>query len=118
MADGRQDILEFAALRPGVMDVVRHDHRQAQLVAERNRLGHEPVVVRQAVMRQLEMEGPTEPLRVGPRGGPRPLPIADPQPPRNLAITAAGQADDALRMSREQLLAEARHRLRPREIRP
>jgi hypothetical protein len=74
-------------------------------------------------MRQLELEaggGPTatEPLGIGAGGGPRPVPIADPQPAGDLALATTRQGDDSLVMGGEQLLAEARHRLRPVEVRP
>ena len=119
MADRRQHVLELAALRPGVVDVVRHDDRQPELVGEGRRLGHEPVVVRQEVVRELEIEAaPGNRAGECRRGRPGALPIADPQPPGDLALATARQRDEALGVLGEQLVAEARHGLRPGEVRP
>ena len=61
MADRGQHVLELAALGPGVVDVVRHDDRQPELLGQARRLRHEPVVVVQQVMRELEMEAVAAP---------------------------------------------------------
>ena len=119
VADRGQDVLEFAAFRSGVVDVVRHDDRQGQLSGECHRFRHEPVVVRQAVMRQLEVEAILPvPFGQDRRRRPRALPIAGPQPAGDLALPTAGQRDQALGVLRQQGLFEPGHRLRPGEIRP
>ena len=122
VADGGQDVLELAALGQGVVDVVRHDDRQIQLAGQRHGLGHEPVVVGQVVVRQLEVEavagGPAVALRQDPCGGPRPVPIADPQPPRDLAVATARQGHEPVRVLGEQRVIEPGHGLRPGEVGP
>ena len=45
VADGGQDVGQFAVLGSGVMDVVGHHDRQAQLPGQHGGLGDEPVVV-------------------------------------------------------------------------
>jgi hypothetical protein len=47
-----------------------------------------------------------------------PVPIARPEPPGDLAVTAAGQGDDPLGVLGEECLAEPRHALRPGHVRP
>ena len=76
-------------------------------------------------MRQLDEEAarrravaPSEDPYVAFRGSPRTGPIADPQAPRDLTVTAAGQGDDAVVIRLEQLVTETRHGLGPREVRP
>jgi hypothetical protein len=49
---------------------------------------------------------------------PRPLSIPRPQPSGNLALAAARECHQAFRVLGQKRVAEARHRLRPREIRP
>ena len=70
---------------------------------ERRRLRHEPVVVGQEVVRELDEEAARggivaapEQRRVALRDRPRPRPIADPQPPRDLPVATARQRDEAL----------------------
>ncbi|HYL41094.1 MAG TPA: PHP domain-containing protein [Candidatus Binatus sp.] len=48
--DRGQDVAELSILGPGVVDVVRDDRGQAQLVGERGGLGDEPVIVRPQVV--------------------------------------------------------------------
>ena len=59
-----------------------------------------------------------EQRRVSLRHRPRSLPVAGPQPSRQLALAAAGQRDQPLRVLRQQRLGEPRDGLRPREVRP
>ncbi len=56
MADRAEHVLELVALGPGVMDVVRDDAGQAELVGQARRLGHEPVVLGQEMVLELEDE--------------------------------------------------------------
>ena len=56
MRDGRQDVAELAILGSGVVDVVRGDDRQSEIGGDRRGLCHEPVIVGQEVMRELEEE--------------------------------------------------------------
>ena len=125
VADRGQDVGQLAVLGPGVVDVVGDDDRQAELVGQRRRLGHEPVVVGQQVVRQLDEEAaaagpvaaPEEP-RVALRDGPGAGPIADPQAAGDLPVAAAGQGDEPLGVLGQERLAEARHALRPGHVRP
>ncbi len=125
MPDRGQHVSELAALGPVVVDVVGHHHRQPQLAGQVRRLRDEPVVVGQQVVRQLEHEpaghrriAPTEQVRVPLRERPRTLPIARPQSPGQLALPAARQRDQPLRVLRQQRLGEPRDRLRAGEVRP
>jgi len=54
--DRGHDVVQLTVLGPGVVDVVRDHARQSELLGERRRLGDQPVVVGQEVMRQLEEE--------------------------------------------------------------
>ena len=56
MADRREDVLELAALGRRVVDVVRDDDREAELFGQSGGLGHQPVVVGQEVVLELEDE--------------------------------------------------------------
>ncbi len=143
VADRRQDVVELPALGVGVMDVVRDHDRQAHLFGEERGLRHEPVVVGEQMMLQLEEEagrgrgiavavaavgsgGPrpgagrstAEEPRIPFRGGVRPGPIPDPQPPGDLALAATGKRHQPVRVPGQQLLAEARHGFRAGEVRP
>ena len=131
VVDRGQHVVELAALGPVVVDVVGHDHRQPQLLGQARRLRDEPVVVGQEVVGQLEHEAAPrgrlasqarrpvpEQRRVSLRHRPGPLPVAGPQPPRQLALAAAGQRDQPLRVLRQQRLGELRDGLRPGEVRP
>ena len=130
--DAGQDVVQLAILRPGVVDVVGHDDRQAELVGEGRVLRDEPVVVGQQVVRQLDEEArrggriaaspgrprrPAEQRRVALGGGPRAGAIADQEPPRDLALAAAGQREQALAVLVEQGVGEPGHALGPVEIR-
>ena len=123
MRDGRQDVAEFSIFRPSVMNIVRGDHRQAEFCGERCGLRHEPVVVGQEVMRELEEESARgrasaaskDPsVAFGDRAGPCLIPHQ--QPPRDLAVSTTGQRNDALSVLGEQRLGEPRHSLGPGEI--
>ncbi len=129
MGDGRQDVAEFAILGSSVMDVVRGDHRQPEVGGQSRSLRHEPVVVGEEVMRELEEEparghtldtprAPTAPedQRISLGHGPRPRPIPHQQSPGDLAIPAARQRHDALGMFGEERLGEPRHPFGPGEI--
>ena len=52
------------------------------------------------------------------RDRPRPLPIPRPQPPGNLALATSGECHQPVRVLGQKRVTEARHRLRPGEIRP
>ena len=56
VADRGEDVVELAVGGRGVVDVVGDDDREAEVRGEGRRLGHEPVVVGAAVVRQLEEE--------------------------------------------------------------
>jgi hypothetical protein len=69
--------------------VVRDDDRQVELARQGDGLGDEPVVVRQQVMRQLDVEAAWKLFRERSGGRPRPGAIPDPQPPGDLPIATA-----------------------------
>ena len=122
--DRRQDVLELAALRVRVVDVVGDHDRQPQLVGQPGGLRGEPVVVGQEVVRQLEHEARRrrrlprpEQRRVPLRERAGALAIPRPQPPRELAVATAGQRDDPFVVRLQQLVGERGHGLRPGEVR-
>ena len=117
--------MHLAVLGRGVVDVVGDDDRQPELGRERRRFRHEPVVVGQEVVRELDEEAARcravaapEQRRVALGDGPRARPIADPQSTRDLPVAAARQRDEPLVILVEQRLAEARDALRPGQVRP
>ncbi len=114
--DPGEDVVELAILGSGVVDVVRDDHRQPELVGEGDVLGDEPVVVGKEVMGELDVERPVAP-RVSPGGGARPLAVAHQEASRDLARAAAREGHEALGVLLEQRLGEPRHALGPVEIR-
>ena len=56
VADRGQDVLHLTPLGIGVVDVVRDHDRQPQLAGEAGGLGHEPIVIGEQVVLQLEEE--------------------------------------------------------------
>ena len=124
MADRGQDVLELAVVGRRVVDVVGDDDRQAELAGQRRRLRHQPVVVGQQVVRQLDEEAVRRRAVATPEDagialgrGARAGPIADPQPTGDLPVPAARQGDDALVLGFEQLMAEPRHGLGAGKVR-
>ena len=118
VANAHQHVLQLTIGRQRVVRVVGHDQRQAQLVGERDRFGHEPVVVREQVMLQLEMEVAVEHPGQPARGVLRPISIAGQQPPRDLAVATAGQGDEPLRLVAQARMGEARRALGPGKLGP
>ena len=125
MPDGGQDIGQFTVFGAGVVDIVGDDDRQPGRLGQRGRLGYEPVVVRQKMVRQLDEEATrggavtsAEEHRIPFRDGPRPGPVAGSQPTGEFPITAAGQRDEAFRVLGEKRLAEPRDTLRAGHIGP
>ena len=123
--DGGQDIGQFTVFGAGVVDIVGDDDRQPGRLGQRGRLGYEPVIVRQEVVRQLDEEAArggavtsAEERRIPFRDGPRPGPVAGSQPTGEFPITAAGQRDQAFRVLGEERLAEPRDPLRADHIGP
>ena len=119
MADGGQDVRQLAILGAGVVDVVGDDDREAERLGQRRRLRHEPVVVGQEMVRQLDEEAARgravaspEERRVAFRDGPRPGPVARPQATDQLPVAAARQRDETLGVLGEEGLAEPRDGLR------
>ena len=124
----REYVLHLATLGMGIVDVVRDHDRQAKLPGQGRRLGHEPVVVRQQVVLQLEEKrGRGDGILPGTAGGeeqgvplgrvPRPFPIADPKAPGDLAFAAPGECHQTFRVLGQQRVAEMRHRLGPGQVR-
>ncbi len=56
VADGDEHVLELAVRAQGVVDAVGHDRGQAGLVRQARQLRHEPVVVGQQVVLELDVE--------------------------------------------------------------
>jgi hypothetical protein len=115
--DGPHNVVHLAVIGAGVVDVVGHDDRQSQLPGECRRLRHEPVIVRQEVVLELQVEA-VEPVGIRLRHGSRSLPIPDPQAPRDLPVAAARQDHNTLGVFGEERLAEVGHALCPGEVGP
>ncbi len=118
MPDRGQDVGQFAVLGSGVVDVVRHHDRQAQLPGECGGLGDQPVVVGGEVVRQLDEEAaaarpvaPSVQRGIPFRHGPGARPVAHPQAPDQLPVPTPGQGDQPLGVVGQERLAEARHAL-------
>ena len=124
MADRREHVLELAVGGRRVVDVVGDDDRQAELCRQRRRFRHQPVVVGQQVVRQLDEEAVRRRAIATPEDagialgrGARSDPIAHPQPTGDLPVPAAGQGDHALVLGFEQLMMEAGHGLGASKVR-
>ena len=124
VADGGEDVGQFAVLRPGVVDVVGDHHGQPQLVGEGGGLGHQPVVVGEEVMPEFQEEAarcraiaPAEECRVALRDRARADPVAHAQAPRELPVATPGQGHESLGVLGDERLAEAWHPLRAGEVR-
>ena len=83
VADAHEHVLELAVRAQRVVDAVGDDRGQAGLLRQARQLGHQPVVVGQQVVLELDVEAigsedPAEPLQRG-RG---PLPVAGQQAAR------------------------------------
>ena len=126
MPDRGQDVLELAALGPGVVDVVGDDHGQPQLVGQARRLRDEPVVVGQQVVLELEHEAaprpPSSPRPNRPayRSATARAPSRSPARSRR-ASSPSRQPDSAISpsaCSASSAWREPRHGLRPGEVRP
>ena len=122
--DRGQHVVHLAVVGRGVVDVVGDDDRQAELGREGRRFRHEPVVVGQEVVRELDEEAARgrpvaapEQRRVALRDRPCPGPIADPQSTRDLPVATARQRDEPFVMLVEEGLAEPRHALGPGQVR-
>ena len=123
MADGGQDIGQLSIFRPGIVHIVGHHDRQAQLRGERRGLGDQPVVIGRQVMRQFDEEAAgtwpipaTERRGVALRDRPCAGPVPHPQPPDQLPVATAGQGDEPLSLAGQQRLTESRHALRPGHV--
>ena len=121
VADRGQDVLELAALGPGVVDVVRDDDRQAQLVGER-RPSRSRASRRRAgggaTARDGSARGPVA-ARRAPRAAAR-APSRSPTRSRR-AISPSRQPDSATRpsvCSASERRGRTAARLRPGEVRP
>src|SRR3990172_11048728 len=108
-----------------MVHVVRGDDREPELGGECRGLRHEPVVVGQEVVRELEEETALrrpvtspEDRRIPLSYRPRPCPVTHPQSPGDLALTTAGQRDNALGVLGEKCLGEPRYALGSGQIRP
>ena len=104
VADRGQDVGQLAVLGPGVVDVVGHDDRQAELVGERRRLRDEPVVVGEQVVRELDEEAARRPARRRGRRASRSAPRRRARPARSptrrrRASSPSRQPDSATRPS-------------------
>ena len=147
MADRTDDVLELAALGPGVVDIVGHDAGQAELLGQAGGLRDQPVVLGQEMVLELEDEAGRRGAAGSPTGGsppggpaaggsptgvasspeqlgipcgdpPGPLAIADPQPAGELAVATPGQGQETLGMIGQECLAEARNALGAGQVGP
>ena len=85
--------------------------------ASDDRLGDQPVVVGQQMVLQLEVEAIAEDARPRPGRLLGARPITGQQPARDLAMPAAGQAQQAVGVAPHELGGEARRALGAREMR-
>ena len=108
-ADAQQDVVGLVLLPPDVVQVVRDDERQVQLGREAEELLVEPALLREAVVLELEEEA-VLPEDVAVLAGDRPgeVPVLDLQGPRDLAVEARRQADQALAVLGQVLAVDAR----------
>ena len=131
MADRRQHVLQLAVLGQRVVDVVRDDDRQAQLVGQArvsatsqsssgSRWCWSSRTKPASAMRMARRTGPAARTAPAYRSATARAPSRspDPQPPRELAVAAARQRDQALRVLREQRVGEPRHPLGAGQVRP
>ena len=123
--DGGQDVGQLAVLGRGVVDVVGDDDRQPEVLGKGGRLGDEPVVVGQEVVRQLDEEAARgrpvaapEERRVALGHGAGTGEVARPEAAGQLPVAAAGQRHEALGVLGEERLAEARDGLRAGHVGP
>ncbi len=106
VADADQHVLELAILGPGVVDVVGDDDRQPEPLGQARRLGHQPVVVGQEVVLQLDEEAGSQAahraIALGQATRHRfgPGTIAGQQPPRDLTVAASARAPPGPRRAR------------------
>ena len=108
-ADAEQDVVRLVVALPQVVDVVGRDQRQVQLAGEREQALVDDLLLLDALVLHLEEEV-ARAEDVAQAGGrlERRLRLLDLQRARHFAFQAAAQADQALRVLREQLLVDAR----------
>ena len=131
VADRGQDVVQLPALGVGVVDIVGDDHRQPELGGQVRRLRDEPVVVGQQVMGELDHqaardgrvpahdERPRAPeqLCVPLRDRSRAFAVSGPEPSGQLAVAAAGERDQPLRVVSQEGMRERGDGLRAGEVR-
>ena len=123
VADGHQHILELTVLGQGVVGVARDQGRQPQIGSQVGDLVDQQVIVRTQVMLELREHAAAQPghvrdvLRVPAQRGTGTLSVTRQEPPRDLAVTAAGKQRQTLGVTRQQLVGEPGHALRAVQMR-
>ncbi len=107
-ADAQQDILGLALAGVHVMQVIRDDEGSPDLRRQAEELLVEALLLGQAVVLELEVEVAAEDVPVLAGEALRRLPVVDLERPRDLAVEAGRQADEALAVLREVLPVDAR----------
>ena len=99
-----------ACVRADVVQVVGDDQRQADLGRQAQQLLVEPALLGQAVVLELEEEAvlAEDVARTAPATLARRLPVVDLERPRDLAVEARRQADQALAVLGEVVAVDAR----------
>ena len=113
VADRHEHVLQFAIRAEGVMGVVGHDRGQPCVRGETCTAGHDPVIVRQQVVLQFDVELALsrEEVRQPGEGGGGTCDITGEQTARQLPVATAGQCDETLGVPAQQLMREARYAL-------
>ena len=108
-ADAQQDVVGAPVLPPQVVDVVGADERQIEVAGHRQEAGvHDPLLVDALVLHLEEEVAGTEDVPIGGRRLARPLRLLGAEARRHLALQAAAQADEPLRVPGQQLLVDPR----------
>ncbi len=122
VADGHQHVLEHSVIVRGVVGVRGDERGQADLVSELGHAGDEQVVVGGEVVLELrehsapEARDVREVLHVPAQGMTRPLLVAPQDPSRDLAMSAAREQHQPVRVLLEQLVREPRDALGAGEV--
>ena len=115
--DGHEYVLQLAIGTQGVVDVIGDHGGQAGFVGQARQLRGKPVVIGQEVVLQLHVQPATgsDGLQLLERAR-RSLAVTRQQAPRQLAVAAAGEHDEALALLRQAFVTELRHGLAAGEV--
>ena len=107
--DAQKDVVGGRLAAMDVVEVVRHDERQARLGGEPEELLVEALLLRHAVVLELQEEATlAQDVAVLAGQRPREVPVLDLERPGDLAIEAGRQADEALAVLGQVLPVDAR----------